>query len=61
MEDFSLPLSKPTNQTINSEIVRLIATEFLEFSISENIIRRMLEQEKLNSGKAVADDSQGYA
>lgn len=49
MEDFSLPLSKPTNQTINSEIVRLIATEFLEFSISENIIRRMLEQDKLNT------------
>ena len=36
MEDFSLPLSKPTNETINSGTVRLIANEFLDFSISEN-------------------------
>lgn len=49
MEDFSLPLSKPTNKTINSENSRLIASEFLDFSISENIIRRLLEQENLNT------------
>ncbi len=49
MENFSLPLSQQINETINPEIVRLIANEFLNFSISENIIRRILEQEKLNT------------
>ena len=49
MEDFYLPLSKPTNEDINSGTVRLIADQFLDFSISENIIRRILEQEKINT------------
>lgn len=49
MKNFSLPLSQQINETINPEIVRLIAREFLEFSISENIIRRMLEEEKINA------------
>ena len=49
MEDFYLPLSKSTNEDINSGTVRLIADQFLDFSISENIIRRILEQEKINT------------
>lgn len=56
MKDFSLPLSKPTNETINSGTVRLIANEFLDFSISENIIRRILKQEKLNTSMSKIND-----
>lgn len=56
MKDFSLPLSKPTNKTINSENSRLIASKFLDFSISENIIRRILEQEKLNTSMSKIND-----
>lgn len=56
MRDFSLPLSKPTNETINSETVRLIANEFLDFSISENIIRRILEQGKINASMSKIND-----
>ncbi len=56
MEDFSLPLSKPINENINSGTVRLIANEFLDFSISESIIRRILEQGKLNTSMSKIND-----
>lgn len=48
MGNFSLPLSEQINDDVEEFTVKRIAREFLEFSISENVMRSIIEAEKIN-------------